>query len=104
MLKFLLFRREDLWDPRGKPPSGRPKSAVVKSSLPPRFQRNRDGEDSRGERESFNREILYELQDTFPPPNYRDPRECQMSSSWAGTDRKRVDSSDSMHSKVIHKS
>merc|ERR1719431_192108 len=40
-------RRDDLWDPRGKPPSARPKSAAVKSSLPPRFQRNRDGEDAR---------------------------------------------------------
>lgn len=36
-----LFRYEEaLWDPQGKPPSGRVKSAPsVKSHLPPRFQR-----------------------------------------------------------------
>merc|ERR1719370_201223 len=42
------YRRDEaLWDPRsvGKPPSGRPKSATLKSSLPPRFQRGRDLEE-----------------------------------------------------------
>jgi len=92
-------RRDDLWDPRGKPPSGRPKSAVVKSSLPPRFQRNREGEEIRMERESVGRDVLGELRDSFPPCNER--RDGPMSSSWAGVDRRRMDSSDSMHSKDV---
>ena len=96
---FINHRRDDLWDPRGKPPSGRPKSAAVKSSLPPRFQRNRDSEDMRGDRDSMGRDMLGELRDTFPPP--KDMRDVPMSSSWGGqVDRRRMDSSDSVHSKV----
>jgi len=93
-------RRDDLWDPRGKPPSGRPKSAAVKSSLPPRFQRNREGEDVRVDRDSMGRDVLGELRDTFPPP--KDMRDGPMSNSWAGqVDRRRMDSSDSVHSKDV---
>ena len=71
----------------------------MKSSLPPRFQRNRDGEDVRVDRDSMGRDVLGELRDTFPPP--KDMRDGPMSNSWAGqVDRRRMDSSDSVHSKV----
>ena len=70
---------------------------MVKSSLPPRFQRSREGED----RESLGRDVLGELRDSFPASN--DRRDGPMSSSWAGVDRRRIDSSDSMHSKVGEK-
>ena len=37
-----------MWDPRGKPPSGRTKAGVVKTTnLPPRFQKSREMEDVR---------------------------------------------------------
>ena len=61
---------------------------MVKSSLPPRFQRNRDGEEVRVDRDSMGRDMLGELRDAFPPPN--DARDGPMSSSWSG-DRRRMD-------------
>ena len=52
----------ELWDPSKKPPSGRPKSALVKTSLPPRFQRReedpRDCRDSRDRDVTFNRDVM----------------------------------------------
>ena len=41
-------RRDELWDPRGKPPSGRAKAGAAKpTNLPPRFQKSREMEDVR---------------------------------------------------------
>jgi len=58
-------RRDDaLWDPKGKPPSGRPKSAIIpKSSLPPRFQRNSRYGDFP---EDVPRDFVEEMRDSFP--------------------------------------
>ena len=50
------------------------------------------------DRDSMGRDMLGELRDAFPPPN--DARDGPMSSSWAG-DRRRMDSSDSVHSKDV---
>ena len=71
-------RRDELWDPRGKPPSGRAKAGVVKASLPPRFQRSREPEDSR---------------------DVVQPGHSSMTSSWScggSEDRRRLDSSGSV--------
>ena len=93
----------ELWDPSKKPPSGRPKSALVKTSLPPRFQRGereeadpRDMRDSRDRDVTFNRDVM-----SVSVPGERPERShVSMSSSWSG-DRQRIDSANSVSSKDV---
>jgi len=48
----------------------------------------------------MDRDVLGELRDSFPPA--KDPRDGPMSSSWSGVgERKRMDSSESVHSKDV---
>jgi len=43
-------RQDGLWDPEGKPPSGRVKSAPVRTNLPPRFQKTKERDEARLQR------------------------------------------------------
>ena len=93
----------ELWDPSKKPPSGRPKSALVKTSLPPRFQRGgRDEADPRDIRDSRDRDVTFnrDVMSVSVPGDRAERTHVSMSSSWSG-DRTRIDSADSVTSKDV---